>query len=99
MKNYENGFIVDPVLLSPNHTVEDLDKIRLQRKISGVPVTEDGKIGSRLVGLVSNRDIDFFEDRTQRLEDVMTPLNKLIVGRYPITIEEANKILKVMISQ
>lgn len=95
MKNFENGFIVNPVVLSPEHTVRDLDAIRQKRKISGVPVTVDGKIGSKLVGLVSNRDTDFFDDRSKLLADVMTPLSKLVTGQHPITIEEANKILRV----
>ena len=76
-------------------TISDLDKLRDDKKISGVPVTEDGKLGSRLVGLVSNRDTDFIEDRTMKLADVMTPIETLVTGPYPISIAEANEILKV----
>ena len=95
VKNFENGFIIEPAVLSPNHTISDLDKLRDDKKISGVPVTEDGKLGSRLVGLVSNRDTDFIEDRTMKLADVMTPIELLVTGPYPISIAEANEILKV----
>jgi IMP dehydrogenase len=97
VKNYENGFIVEPALMSITNTISDLDKLRADRKISGVPVTIDGKIGSRLVGLVSNRDTDFIEDRTMKLSDVMTPIERLVTGTYPISIAEANEILKVYI--
>ena len=58
-------------------------------------IVEDGKLGSRLVGLVSNRDTDFIEDRTMKLADVMTPIETLVTGPYPISIAEANEILKV----
>lgn len=94
VKNYENGFIVEPLVLSPDNTIEDLQNVMKTRKISGVPLTEDGKIGSKLVGLVSNRDIDFFEDISIKLKQVMTPISELVTGKYPITIEEANAILK-----
>jgi len=94
VKNYENGFIVEPAVLSPSHTIKELDDLRELRKISGVPITVDGRMGSKLVGLVSNRDTDFITDRTQPLSAVMTPLDKLVVGKFPIAIAEANEILK-----
>ena len=94
VKNYENGFILEPAVLSPNHTITDLDALRDRKKISGVPLTVDGRMGSKLVGLVSNCDTDFIEDRTKKLSEVMTPLDDLVVGMYPITIDEANRILK-----
>ena len=96
VKNYENGFIIEPAVLSPNHTISDLDKLRDDRRISGVPVTEDGKLGSKLVGIVSNRDTDFILDRMMKLADVMTPIEQLVTGPYPISIAEANEILKVI---
>ena len=52
-------------------------------------------MGSKLVGLVSNCDTDFIDDRTKSLSEVMIPLEDLVVGKYPITIDEANRILKV----
>lgn len=95
VKNYENGFILEPAVLSPNHTVSHLDMVRKNRNISGVPVTVDGKLGSKLVGIVSNRDTDFIEERSKLLSEVMTPLDKLVTGTYPISIADANNILKV----
>jgi IMP dehydrogenase len=95
VKNYENGFIVEPAVLSPQHRIRDLDILRKARKISGVPLTVDGKMGSKLVGIVSNRDIDFIQDDTKFLLEVMTPLDKMVTGLYPISIADANEILKV----
>ncbi len=94
VKNYENGFILEPVVMSPTDTLATLDNVRAERGISGVPVTEDGKIGSKLIGLVSNRDSDFLSDRSVPLSAVMTALDKLVVGQYGISIVDANKLLK-----
>lgn len=96
VKNFENGFILEPAVLSPHARISDLDILRATRRISGVPVTVDGKIGSKLVGLISNRDTDFLEDRDRTVAEVMTPLEKLVTGKYPISIAEANKLLKVL---
>jgi len=95
VKSYENGFILEPAVLPPDATIKDLDELRSQLKISGVPVTVDGKMGSKLVGLISNRDTDFLADRTAKIADLMTPLEKLAVGKYPIGIDSAYQILKV----
>jgi IMP dehydrogenase len=98
VKMYENGFIMNPAVLSPDDVVSDLDIMRQERKISGVPVTVDGKHGSKLVGMISNRDTDFLEDRTKKISELMTPIERLITGQYPISIEEANNILRVSVS-
>ena len=95
VKMYENGFIVEPAVLSPQNSIKELDDLREVRKISGVPITVDGKMGSKLVGLVSNRDTDFITDRTQTLAMCMTPVESLVVGKFPLAISDANEILRV----
>jgi len=52
VKKYKNGFITDPVCLSPEHTVADVHKIKETLGYSGIPITRNGKIGSPLVGIV-----------------------------------------------
>mmetsp|Transcript_6308 Transcript_6308/g.6905 ORF Transcript_6308/g.6905 Transcript_6308/m.6905 type:complete len:512 (-) Transcript_6308:1072-2607(-) len=94
VKGFENGFILEPAVLPPDALVSDLDDLRRKKKISGVPVTIDGKMGSKLVGIISNRDTDFLANRAAKISELMTPIDKLVTGRYPITISEANKILK-----
>jgi len=94
VKNYENGFILSPHCLSPHNTVHDIDLLCAEKKISGVPVTLDGKMGSRLVGLVSKRDIDFVTNRNMLLSEVMTPFESLITAEHPLSIQEATKTLK-----
>ena len=60
VKRSENGVIVDPFYLSPNNTLKDADELMGKYKISGVPITENGK----LIGIITNRDIRFEKDHT-----------------------------------
>ena len=91
-KRFENGFITDPVVLSPDDRIADVDDIRHRYGFSGIPITEDGKVGSRVVGIVSERDIDFEPDRSVALRDVMT--KDPITARMGITLAEGNRILR-----
>jgi IMP dehydrogenase len=61
VKKFENGFISDPLCLSPNDTVNKLHAIKEKFGYSGIPITQDGKLGSKLLGLVTSRDIDFMQ--------------------------------------
>lgn len=92
VKRYENGFISDPVVLSPENTIKDLDKIKEKYGFSGIPITEDGTQNTKLIGIVTNRDVDFEKDRSIRLGQVMT--KELITGHVGMTLKEANNILK-----
>ncbi len=92
VKRYENGFINNPLVLSPNHKINDIDMIKARYNFSGIPITEDGKLNSKLVGIVTNRDIDFEKDRTKALSEVMT--TELLTAMQGITLSGANKILR-----
>ena len=76
VKTYENGFILEPLVLSPTHTVQDALDIKAKFGFSGIPVTEDGKLRSKLLGIVSARDVDFMDNPTAPLSQVRlsTPL-------------------------
>jgi IMP dehydrogenase len=82
VKKFKNGFITDPACLSPSHTIGDVFNLKEKHGFSGVPVTEDGKIGSKLLGIVTSRDIDFIDDRSTPLQQVMTV--KLVTGKFMI---------------
>lgn len=92
VKRFKNGFITNPLVLSPQHRISDIDNLKKRYGFSGVPITEDGKMGSKLMGIVTNRDIDFVRDRDQSLAEVMT--TDLVVGQEGCTLEEANQILR-----
>lgn len=88
VKRSENGVITDPFSLSPEHTLQDADNLMAKFRISGVPITENGK----LVGIITNRDLKFEEDFTKKIKTSMTSEN-LVTAREGITLEEAKKIL------
>ncbi len=92
VKRFENGFINDPMVLSPGNTIEDIDNIKEKYGFSGIPITEDGKLNSKLIGIVTNRDIDFETNRGKKLSEVMT--KELLTAKQGISLAEANDILK-----
>ncbi len=92
VKRYENGFINKPMVLSPQHKISDIDMIKARYDFSGIPITENGKLNSKLVGIVTNRDIDFEKDRTKPLSEVMT--KEMLTAREGIALTEANNILR-----
>ncbi|MFH0974491.1 MAG: IMP dehydrogenase [Spirochaetota bacterium] len=92
VKRYENGFINNPIVLSPDFKISEIDKIRQRYGFSGIPITENGKLNSKLLGIVTNRDIDFETDREKRLGEVMT--TNLVTALEGISLKEANEILK-----
>ena len=93
VKRFENGFITDPIVLSPQHRISDIDRIRSKEGFSGIPITEDGTPRTKLVGIVTNRDIDFEPDRGRLLREVM--VTDLITAPEGISLAEANSRLRV----
>ncbi|MBQ7525745.1 MAG: IMP dehydrogenase, partial [Abditibacteriota bacterium] len=92
VKRFENGFIIDPVVVSPEATVGEVEALKERLGFCGVPVTEDGTLGSKLVGIVTNRDIDFEKDLSRNVSEVMT--TDLVVAKEGIDLHGANQILK-----
>ena len=88
VKRSENGVISDPFYLSPEHTLADANALMAKFRISGVPITEDGK----LVGIITNRDLMFEEDYSKKISESMTS-EGLITAKEGITLPEAKKIL------
>lgn len=88
VKRSENGVIVNPFSLTPEHTVADADALMAKYRISGVPICVDG----RLVGIITNRDMRFITDFSRRIGDVMTK-DHLVTGPVGTTLEQAKDIL------
>ena len=88
VKRSENGVITDPFSLSAEHTLQDADDLMAKYRISGVPITENGK----LVGIITNRDLKFETDYTKQIKDCMTS-EGLITAKEGVTLEEAKAIL------
>ncbi len=92
VKRYENGFISDPLCLSPEHTIADIYEIKEKFGFSGIPITANGKVGSKLLGIVTNRDIDFEKEYSKKLKEVMT--TDLFTASEDINLSDANKLLR-----
>jgi IMP dehydrogenase len=88
VKRSESGMIVDPITMSPDQKIEDAVKLMAHYKISGVPITENG----RLVGILTNRDLRFETRFHLPIREVMTKDN-LVTVSVGTTLEEAQRIL------
>ena len=88
VKRSESGMIVDPVTIDPEHKISDALEVMKRYRISGVPVTKNGK----LVGILTNRDLRFETRYDIPVSDVMTKDNLITVG-VGTTLEEAEAIL------
>ncbi len=89
VKRSENGVITDPFFLSQDHTIRDAEELMAKFRISGVPITENGK----LVGIITNRDLKFETDFSKKIRESMTSEN-LVTAREGISLDEAKEILR-----
>ena len=92
VKRSESGMVTDPVTVSPDATLAELDALCGQYRVSGLPVVEADQ---RLVGIITNRDLRFVEHRdfeTRRVREVMTPM-PLVTAPVGIAREDAAALL------
>ena len=89
VKRSESGMIVDPVTLGPNATLGEAHAMMAQFHISGVPVTENGK----LIGILTNRDLRFEDRMERRVSELMTH-EGLVTTPVGTTLEQARAILQ-----
>ena len=88
VKRSEHGVIIDPFYLAPNNRISDALALMERYRISGVPITENGK----LVGILTNRDLRFETDYSRPISEVMTSRN-LVTAPEGTTLDEAKAIL------
>jgi IMP dehydrogenase len=93
VKRYESGMVVDPITIHPDETLADALALMARNGISGIPVVERGQGGKRgrLVGILTNRDVRFAQDQSQRIAELMT--KNLITVREGVGQEEAQRLL------
>lgn len=89
VKKSESGMIIDPITIKPDQTLQDAEDIMASYRISGVPVVDDNGI---LVGILTNRDMRFTKDYTQKAVDEMTVM-PLVTAKEGTTLEEAAEIM------
>ena len=88
VKRSESGMIVDPVTLPPGATLREAHEIMARFHISGVPITESG----RLVGILTNRDLRFEDRMDRKVSEVMTR-ERLVTAPVGTTLDQAQTIL------
>ncbi|GHB03199.1 inosine-5'-monophosphate dehydrogenase [Algimonas arctica] len=88
VKRYEAGMVVNPVTIGPDATRGELAALGKRYRFSGLPVTEEN---GKLVGIITNRDVRFADDPTQKVRDLMT--TDLVTAKVGVTQAEARTLL------
>lgn len=99
VKKFEAGFVFNPVVLSPENNIGDVYKNAEKYSFFSFPITEDGTLNSKLVGIVTHRDVRYRHDIEEKLKNIMTSREKLIAALKKDTVDKndldfANKILQ-----
>ncbi len=90
VKKFEAGMILNPVSVDEETTLAYVMDLKNQKKITGVLVVDKNK---KLVGILTNRDLQLESNFDQRVKDVMTKKEKLVTAHPSISIDEAKKLL------
>ena len=94
VKNYKAGFVVSDSNLRPTDTLADVLALREKTGHSTMAVTEDGSPNGKLLGIVTSRDYRLSRTaRDTKVEEFMTPFDKLVVGNENTTLPEANDLI------
>ncbi len=94
VKRFENGFITDPMCAKPTDTIEDIYQIREKYGYKAVPVTDTGKVGGKLMGLITANDYFYHKHIKSKVKDRMTKVEKLLVATEGLTLSKANDVLE-----
>ena len=89
VKRSESGMILNPITLGPDRKLREAQQLMLRFKISGVPIVDGA---GKLVGIVTNRDLQFERELDRPIRDVMTK-EKLVTAPVGTTLDEAERIL------
>ena len=94
VKRFENGFITHPICAKPDNTIEDIYQIREKYGYKAVPITDTGRVGGKLLGLVTANDYFYHKHSKFKVKDRMTKAENLLVAYEGITLSKANDILE-----
>jgi IMP dehydrogenase len=89
VKRFESGVVKDPITISQDMTVRNVLNLIRQHRISGLPVVD----GSKVVGIVTNRDLRFENNLDQPVKNIMTPRARLVTVKEGVSIEDAMRLL------
>jgi IMP dehydrogenase len=92
VKKFESGMVVNPVTINPEATLADALALMRHHGISGIPVVENGATPSRLVGILTNRDVRFASDPSQKVAELMTR-DGLVTVTESVDQDEAKRLL------
>lgn len=94
VKRFENGFILNPVVIGPDATIGDVFAIRQQVGFKAIPVTEHGETNGKVLGLITANDYFINRHSESKVSERMTPASRLLLAKHGITLEEAYDILE-----
>jgi IMP dehydrogenase len=92
VKKFESGMVVNPLTIGPEATLADALSLMERNHISGIPVVESTGRPGTLVGILTNRDVRFAQDRRQSVRELMTK-ERLVTVRENVPMEEAKQLL------
>jgi IMP dehydrogenase len=94
VKRFESGMVVNPITMTPDQTLGEAFDLMAKNRISGIPVVEPAPPGQpgRLIGILTNRDVRFAENRDQPVSELMTRENLAIVPAG-VSQEDARRLL------
>ncbi|WP_163714267.1 IMP dehydrogenase [Mangrovibacterium lignilyticum] len=94
VKKFKAGFVESDSNLTPKQTLKDVLELKASTGHGNIAITEDGSSHGKLMGIVTSRDYRASRDALdKKIEDFMTPFNKLITGKLGISLNEANDII------
>lgn len=89
VKRSESGIVAKPFTIGPRETLGDVLRLMERSSVSGIPVVD----GGRLVGIITNRDLQFETDRSRPVHEVMTGADRLVTAPVGTSLDQAREIL------
>jgi len=90
VKRYESGIIADPITLNENDTIKKAFDIMMEFNVNGIPVIDSN---GYLKGMLTHRDLRYYNDINALISSVMTPFDKLVTGKHNLSLKEAETLI------